>query len=158
MRKRSKYRPKPRLLDPVAYVIEGMRPAAKHESYLLDLKIKNSGAMAALFRGQAERTDIGALMAMVNMTSALQRMGHGREYGQILAAGHVAMEAVAKRFSREGRVTLYPAEIPPLQDLLELHEAQMEIVAVREVERAIELVKKEVDAGRAVAVDRVEAA
>ena len=50
MRKRSKYRPKGVRLDTIGYVTESLKPVASHDSYLLDLKIKNSEAMVALDR------------------------------------------------------------------------------------------------------------
>ena len=61
MRKRSKYRPKPVLANPLGYVIESMTPVAKHDSYLVDLKIKNSEAMYALLHGTAHRGYPGRL-------------------------------------------------------------------------------------------------
>ena len=48
MRKRSKYRPKRILVNPVGYVLESLIPVTQYESYLIDLKIKNSEAMVSL--------------------------------------------------------------------------------------------------------------
>ena len=48
MRKRSKYRPKPVLLNPMGFVLESISPVASHTSFMLDLKIKNHGALETL--------------------------------------------------------------------------------------------------------------
>lgn len=77
MRKRSKYKPRPVLQNPLGYVIESLTPAAKHENFLLDLKIKNSEAMVALMKGHAVKADMDALIAMSNVTEALHQMGFG---------------------------------------------------------------------------------
>ena len=47
MRKRSKYRPRRVLLDTMAFVQGSLTPVAKHDNYLLDLKIVNSMPMAS---------------------------------------------------------------------------------------------------------------
>ena len=39
MRKRSRYRPKPVLVDPVGYVLESIKPVKDHDDYLLILKV-----------------------------------------------------------------------------------------------------------------------
>ena len=80
MRKRSKYRPKGVRLDTIGYVMESLKPVAKHESYLLDLKIKNSEAMVALMRGSAVKGDMDTLIAMSNIVEALYQLGFGAEY------------------------------------------------------------------------------
>ena len=94
MRKRSSYRPKGILQNPVAYVMESLRPVAAHESYLLDLKLKNSEAMLALLRGSAGRQDMDILIAMSNIVEALHHLGFGSEYGDVAVDGRVAIQAV----------------------------------------------------------------
>jgi hypothetical protein len=59
MRKRSKYRPKDRLLNPLGYVVENSKGLAdQHQQYVATLKIKNHAAMFALTQGQATRADM----------------------------------------------------------------------------------------------------
>ena len=88
MRKRSKYRPKGVILNPIAYVMESMTPVAKHESYLIDLKIRNHAAMTALTRGIATKTDMDDLIAMANISEALSRLGFGQEYADVTRMGN----------------------------------------------------------------------
>jgi hypothetical protein len=108
MRKRSSYRPKPEMVNPLLYVLESFTPVRAHDSYLIDLKIKNHGAMSNLTRGIAVRQDIDTLISMGNLTEALYRLGFGREYGDVV-----------------------------------LHDAQMDLITVKDMEKAIEIVNKE---------------
>lgn len=61
MRKRSKYRPKPVLQNPLGYVIESLTPVTQHENFLLDLKIKNSESMVSLMQGRAVKADMDTI-------------------------------------------------------------------------------------------------
>jgi hypothetical protein len=159
VRKRSKYRPKPVLANTLGFVLEGMQPAANVAggSYLLDLKIKNHDAIDALRRGEATRAQMDTLIAMNNMTEALFRMGFGSEYGAVVAEGYSTMKEVCGRFARDGRVTLYPKELIALNAHLELHDAQMDVITVKDVERAINMINQEVAQKRAFRIqgDRV---
>ena len=74
VRKRSKYRPKGIIMNPIAYVMESMTPVAKHDNFLIDLKIKNHSAMATLTQGKATRQDIDVLIPMGNICEALFRI------------------------------------------------------------------------------------
>lgn len=142
-RKRSKYRPKPVLLNPVGFVLEGLTPVAKHDSFMIDLKIKNHSAMASLMRGQATRSDIDALIEMMNVTEALYRLGFGTEYQNVVSAGLEALYQVARRGAATNRFILRAEEIKALNEALELHDAQMEVIVLRDMEKAIDIVRKE---------------
>lgn len=154
MRKRSKYRPRAVLANPVAYVMESITPVAAHDSYLVDLKIKNHGAMAALTRGQATRADMDTLIAMSNMIEALWILGFGKEYEAIMCAGQAAIIAVGRRGLDAGKFILRASEMSALNDLMELHDAQMEVVTVGDIERGIAVIRKRERAGQ---VHRIKA-
>ena len=97
MRKRSKYRPRGVIRNPIAYVMESMTPVAKHDSYLLDLKIKNSEAMVALMRGSATKGDVDILIAMSNIVEALYQLGFGAEYKDVAINGREALLGIVHR-------------------------------------------------------------
>lgn len=145
MRKRSKYRPKPVLMNPLGYVIESMTPVAHHESYLVDLKIKNSEAMYSLLHGTATKNDINILIAMSNMTEALHQMGFGKEYQDVCVEGRFAILSIVQRARKHGRFTPTGPEIQMLNLLMELHDAQMDIVTVRDIEKALALARHKID-------------
>ena len=143
MRKRSKYRPKPVLRNPVGYVLESMTPVASHDNFLLDLKIKNHSAMALLTQGKATREDMDKLINMSNITEALYRMGFGTEYKDVLAEGTSALLAIARRGAQTNKFVLWAKEMQALNDLMELHDAQMDVITIRDVEKAVALVENE---------------
>lgn len=143
MRKRSKYRPKGVIMNPIAYVMESMTPVAKHDSYLIDLKIKNHGAMSALTTGQAVRADIDTLIAMANICEALFRMGFGTEYEDVVRLGSDALYAVGRRGAQTGRFILRAEEMTALNTLMELHDAQMDVITIKDMEKAFKIVDAE---------------
>lgn len=148
MRKRSKYRPKPVLTNPIAYVMESFTPVSKHGSYLVNLKIRNHAALAALTQGKATKLDIDTLMNMVNMVDALYRLGFGKEYVEQVKAGLDALYHVGVRGVKTGRFILKAPEMKALNEIMELHDAQMEVVTVHEMERALKLIREEFRAKR----------
>jgi hypothetical protein len=143
MRKRSKYRPKHVLLNPVGYVMEGLSPVRSHVSFMVDLKIKNHAALDSLTKGVATRTDIDTLISMGNITEAFARMGFGSAYEEVVKEGLLALRAVGKRGAESGRFILKAAEMTALNEFMELHDAQMEVVTLRDMDEAIALVREE---------------
>jgi hypothetical protein len=148
MRKRSKYKPRAVLANPVAYVMESLTPVTQHDDYLLDLKIKNHAAMAALTRGHATRVDIDLLIAMSNMIEALWTLGFGKEYEAVMCAGQAALIEVGRRGLTTDKFILRGPEMTALNDLMELHDAQMEVVTVGDIERGIDIIRKRERTGR----------
>lgn len=143
MRKRSKYRPRGMLANPLGYVLESMTPVTKHESFLIDLKIKNHGAMTNLTQGRATREDMDALIAMINFVEALYRMGIGTEYKDVVQEGLDSLRAVGKRGVESGKFVLKASEMVALNTAMELHDAQMEVITVKDMEKAFAIVEGE---------------
>jgi 5-formyltetrahydrofolate cyclo-ligase len=143
MKKRSKYRPKGVLINPLAYVLESLKPVKEHDSYLIDLKIKNHAAMESLTKGLAVRADMDILVNMVNVVEALYRLGFGEDYGDVVQQGLDALHEVGKRSVQTGRFILKAQEMSHLNLVMELNDAQMEVITVKDMERAVDLVNKE---------------
>ena len=140
---RKKYRPKPVLADPVGFVTERITPVAQHDSYLLDLKIRNSGAMAALMQGRADKRDMDTLIAMSNIVEALHALGFGKEYGEVAIAGREAILKIVWRAVERLRFVPTGPEIQALNLLMELHDAQMDVITVQDMESAIVYAKRQ---------------
>lgn len=154
MKKRSKYRPRPVLANPLAYVIESVRPVTAQDGFLVDLKIKNHGAMAALTHGRATRPDMDVLIAMSNMVEALYTFGFGKEYVDVIAEGQQALIAVGRRGAESNKFILRAQEMSAINALIELHDAQMEVITVKDIERGIDMIRKRERAGQ---VERIGA-
>lgn len=144
MRKRSKYRPRNVLLNPVGFVLEGMTPVRQHTSIALDLRIKNHNAMTALTTGVATRADIDTLVAALNMTEALYRLGFGKEYGKVVHDALAALREVGNRGWHNGmKFILRAAEMSALNEAIELHDAQLDVITLKDLERAMHIVQEE---------------
>jgi hypothetical protein len=148
MRKRSKYRPKKVLANPLGYVLEGLVPVAKHTDHLLKLKVRHHFSMANLTQGKATRDDMDVLINMGNMSEALYRMGFGTEYASVIANGMPALLAVCRRGAETNRFILRSEEMRALNELIELHDAQMEVVTVNDIDKAVLLIERERQAKR----------
>ena len=156
MRKRSKYRPKGVRLDTIGYVMESLKPVAKHESYLLDLKIKNSEAMVALMRGSAVKGDMDTLIAMSNIVEALYQIGFGAEYKDVAVDGREALLQIIPRAVTTKRFVPTAEQIKALQTLMELHDAQMDVITIKDMERALEFAHTQFINKRATLLPKVE--
>ena len=143
MRKRSKYRPKPVRLNPMGFVMENISLVSSHSSFMLDLKIKNHGALETLTKGKAKHTDIDTLISMVNMTEAFARLGFGKDYSDVVRDGLQALRDVGKRGAASGTFVLKASEMNALNAAMELHDAQMDVVTLKDMDRAIALVQEE---------------
>lgn len=143
MRKRSKYRPKPVLVNPLGYVLESVQTVASHGQYLIDLRIKNHMAMTELTQGRATKATMDSLISSLNMTEALYRLGLGTDYRQELDDGLRSLHAVASRGVTTGKFILRSEEMKALNTAMELHDAQLEIAVVKDIEKAIAIVENE---------------
>lgn len=134
---RKKYRPKPKL-NTLIVVGENIRPVASHTSYLMDVRLKNSSAMAALLAGHATKKDMDMIIAMSNITYALMESGgFGKGYEEVATQGRIAIISIAHRATKVGRFVPTGPEIKALNELMELHDAQMDVITVKDMDKAI---------------------
>jgi len=143
MRKRSSYRPRYVLTNPLGYVLESISPVRSHTSFMLDLKIKNHAAMTLLTTGKAKHADIDTLIAMANITEAFARLGFGQDYADVVRDGLQALRDVGKRGALTGNFILKAQEMNALNSVMELHDAQIEVVTLKDMDKAIALVREE---------------
>jgi hypothetical protein len=104
--------------------------------------------MVALLQGRARKPDMDTLISMCNMTEALHEMGYGVDCVGVCAAGKQALVSIAQRAAKHGRFTPSGPEIASLNTLLELHDAQMDILTVRDMERAINRINTRLRTGK----------
>lgn len=138
---RKQYRPKP-VLNPIVVVGENIRPVASHTGYLMDLRLGNSSAMAALLQGHATKQDMDRIIAMSNIVYALMETKFGNEYDELAKQARIAIISIAHRATTVGRFVPTGPEIKALNDLLELHDAQMDAITVQDMDRAIDFARR----------------
>lgn len=107
--------------------------------HMLRIKLASHSAMTELVHGRATTEHIGVLIGMNNMTDALFQLGFGTEYADVLHTGQDAIESLIDRACEIGRYVATGPEITALNALLELHDAQMEIVTVQDIEKGLDL-------------------
>lgn len=142
MRKKSKYKPRQILQNPLGFVLENITPITQHKNYLVDLQLKNSSAMERLLKGKANKQDMNILIVMSNITEALQLMGFGTEYKEVGVDGREALIGIIMRAVKILRFTPTGKEIQSLNMLMELHDAQMDVITVKSMDAAVGLAKK----------------
>jgi hypothetical protein len=143
VRKRSSYRPKPQLPNPVAWLVNGFKPVS--QAGIVNVQIKNHNAIDALRKGVADREDIDTIIAALNITEALQRLGIGDEYGDQVRAAQDALYAVSRRgIDREYRFVLKAQELVAINLGMEIHDAQIEVTSIKHMEDALDIVRDEI--------------
>lgn len=148
MRKKSKYRPRPVLLNPVEHAIKGVQRVGSIPAGT-DLMIKNHSSLDAVRRGQATRDDIDVLIAALNMTEALALMRIGEDWKVEIRAAQDALFAVGSRGAETGKFILRGPELIALNLGMEIHDAQIDACTVAELERAMDLVHQTIVSKRA---------
>lgn len=154
MRKRSKYKPKPVLLDPLGFVVESANPLKDHDSYVLDWRLKNNLAFQSLLRAEASIGDLNTLVAATNIVEALLVVCKLPDPEGTVARSSVALMDICARANVGKGTATKAAEQQALRDMMVLHDELLENVTVRQFESALLWARKEIKAGRA---DKIKA-
>jgi hypothetical protein len=149
MRKRSKYKPKPVLANPLGYVMESATPLIEHETYVVDWQLKNNSAFEKLLKGIADKKDINTLVAARNITEGLMVTLKGADADGTLARSAVALIELCDRGNAGKSLVMKAQELQAMRDMMQLHDELLEVVTVRQFERALEYTKNEIKVGRA---------
>ena len=137
MRKRSKYRPKGVIIDTMKWVQAGMKKVDQIGAGTT-LKIRNYDAMNNLRTGNAERRDIDAIIDAMNVAEALTNRGIGEDWKPEIREAQDSMLALARRGVANGmRFIVKGEELKALNLCMEVHDAQLEAVTVKQLETAM---------------------
>jgi hypothetical protein len=82
----------------------------------------------------------------------LWRMKVGVEYKEVVNEGLRSLRAVAQRGVADHRFILKSGEMAAINEAIELHDAQLDFITVRQLERALEIVKEEIRNKRAIPI------
>ena len=139
MRKRSKYRPKGVILDPINHVLSGLKRVGSISAGVT-LMIRNHTALEAVRKGEGTREDIDILISALNMTEALAFFKFGDDWAQEIRAAQDALLEVGRRGVETGKFILRGAELSALNVGMEIHDAQLEVCTVSDMEKAMDYV------------------
>jgi len=154
MRKRSKYRPRKVLLDTMSHVKISMSQVTNlpHQT---DLRIKNHSAMAELAQGRANVEHIKVIMAATNITEALVAQSIGAEYRHIFTEGKNALISMVQRAANTHSFICTGPELTAINSLMDLHDAQLDVITVSDLERAIRKVESVINSGGALKINHL---
>lgn len=153
MKKRSKYRPRTVLLNPIEYVLSGMRAVRNLPGVYLNVQLKNRAALEQIRLGNATRADVDMLIGAFNITEALAMNGTGGDWMQEIKQGQDALLELSRRGVARGMQFIMKAqEWEALKLVMDLHEEQLAHCTVMDIERAHDAVQKVVAQGKARAV------
>lgn len=137
MRKRSKYKPRQIIPDTMTWVRAGMKKVDEISAGTT-LKIRNHDAMNNLRMGTAARRDIDALIDALNITEALANRGIGEDWKPEIRAAQDAILDLARRgVANSFRFIARGPELVALNLVMEVHDAQLETVTVKQLETAM---------------------
>ena len=146
MRKRSKYKPKPQLPNPVQWVLSGFQPMRENE-HAVPLKIKNHQAMHDMLHGHANRDTVDLLIAAMNMAEGLATVNYDKLGGHLLReidAAQDALHAMGKRSLAKGVFRFTGPELVAMNTGMDIHDQQLDTCNIAELEQAIDLVVKHI--------------
>ena len=146
MRKRSKYKPKGVRLDVMAWLKSGMLKASEvgGGSIILNTRIKNHNAVDLLRQGKAQKDDISIIIEALNVTEALAVKRIGDEYKVDIRAAQDSIYACCQRAVEHGRFVLTGPELVAINTAMEVHDAQLDICTVAELEAALDYVWRQI--------------
>lgn len=141
MRKKSKYKPKGVRLDAVNWVLAGMKPMNAVPA-TTTLRLRNHMALEALLKGEGTRDDVDLLIGALNMTEVLSLWGKGDDYKQEISDAQDALFQMAVRGAKTGRWLFTGPEMQAVRTGMEIHDAQLDISRVSDIEKASDYVFK----------------
>jgi len=138
MRKRSKYRPKGVIVDTMNWLKAGMKKVDDIGAGTT-LKIRNYDAMNNLRTGVATRRDIDAIIDAMNVAEALAKRGFGEDWlSEIQDAQDKLLELARRGVSNNHHFIVRGEELKALNLGMQIHDAQLEAVTVRDMESAMQ--------------------
>jgi hypothetical protein len=150
MKKRSKYRPRRVIADPVAWVINGFKSVSSCGE-AVNLKIKNHQALHEVTKGNGDRSSVDILIAAMNMAEALYIVNPdlGKQYAAEIKAAQDAIYSMAKRGVEKGRFLFTGLEMQDINMGMEVHDAQLDACTIAELESGIKYVYEAIKHRRA---------
>lgn len=154
MRKRSKYKPRQVLLNPVQWVLSGFQPMRENQ-HAIELKIKNHHAMFDMTQGEGNRDTVDLLIAAMNMAEALATINPDKLGGHLdaeIRAAQDALHSMGKRSLAKGVFRFTGPELQAMNTGMDIHDQQLDTCNIAELDAAVQLVFKTIKDKKARAI------
>jgi len=156
MKKKSKYKPKQIRLDTMEFVKHGIVKVADVPVAGIKLRLQSYEAFDTIVSGEPTKDHVDTLISCGNMAETLARFGHGQDWlPEIMQAQKCILE-MGRRGLKKGSFRFTGDEMQKIKLLLEIHDAQLEATTVRDMEKALDYIAKQIMAGRATPVEEKE--
>ena len=149
MKKKSKYKPKGIRLDALNWVLAGLKPISQCGDALTVLKSKNHSALTEVVQGRGNHDQIDILIAALNMTEAYAVHGKGEDWKAEIREAQDALFSMALRGVETGRFVFRGPEMQAVNLAMELHDQQLQLSSVKELEQMTEYVTHQIRHKRA---------
>ena len=157
MKKRSKYRPRVVLQNPLDFVLSGFKPVRDLPGVYIDVQLKNRAALEQVRKGNAIKEDIDMLIGAFNITEALAIMGKGHDWLEEIHQGQDALLQLSRRGVANGmRFIMTAKQWEALKLVMDLHEEQLAHATVHDVEKAHDFVQRALAQGKARAIIQIQ--
>lgn len=153
MRKRSSYKPRRVIANTMEWVKASVSLVMSNPS-ATTLKIKNYDALDTLRLGKATRHDMDVLVNVVNMAEAFAMCDKkfADDFYQLISDAQTALLEVCNRGKDRNHFVCRASELEAIRDVMELHDAQLDIATVKEMEQAYKMVKTVIEQKKAVVI------
>lgn len=142
-KRNKKYKAKPVVQNPINYFLSGLQRI--DGDHLVNLNIKNHAAMFKLTTGIGERHDWDVMVGCSNMAIVLCEQHFDMQYHEMLISSRDALHKVGKRYLEMNKFIMTGDEMQAINNLLEVHEAQLNALRVIDVERAYDEVLRRIN-------------
>ena len=157
MRKRSSYRPRVVLQNPLEFVLSGFKPVRDLPGVYIDVQLKNRTALEQIRKGNATKEDIDMLIGAFNITEALAIMGKGHDWLDEIRQGQDALLELSRRGVANGmRFIMTAKQWEALKLVMDLHEEQLAHATVHDIEKAHNHVLAVIRQGKARAIVQIQ--
>ena len=141
-KKKSKYVPKPVITDPMDWIKQGMQRVADNKHAVV-LKLRNHDALVETTQGRADKAVMSVLIAAMNMAEALLIVNPKELGGHLKQDIYLAQDALfdmGRRGIIRGSFLFTGQELQAINIGMEIHDLQLEVCTVRELENAMAIV------------------
>ena len=148
MRKRSNYRPKGTILDPLGYFAK--LPSAHRDN----INLRNHISLEKILKGDGDSKDWDEVTAALNMGIILDVHVYGGEHNVLFVTASNHHAACGERIGKAGRILYSGPELVAVRQALEIHDAQMAQATTAEIDRAVREAQRLLKAGHINAVQK----
>jgi hypothetical protein len=147
----KKHVPKEVRKDCMAFVKSGLTLIP--EGQKATIETKNHAAIFKLRSGVGTREDWDLVVGSINMAQVMCELGTGKEYREMIIEGSKALLAVGRRYVKWGKFEFCGDELEKLVNAMEVHDAQLSVARVIDMEHATNEVARRI--GKNINVQKV---